>query len=115
MQVPSRYSGEGTILNRENYKELFAEQLKAEHFTERNENNPYNDEYNTGIFMGFSAKGYIGHTGGDPGTTSLMFFNADTKVGRIFITNTNFHDKEGQRQLWTVWDKLDGYSGKLKE
>lgn len=60
------YSGNGKILNNESYKELFKSQLTDVNYTERNES-VYNDEYNMGIFMGISAQGQIGHTGGDPG------------------------------------------------
>ncbi|WP_312418777.1 hypothetical protein [Epilithonimonas sp.] len=42
--------------------------------------------------MGFGYTGYIGHTGGDPGIMSIMFFDHKTSLGRIM--NTNFSDEE---------------------
>lgn len=55
---------------------------------DRNPDHPYKDDYQIGIFIGFSAMENIGHTGGDPGVSSLMFFNAEDKTGRILLVNT---------------------------
>ncbi|MEL7005642.1 MAG: serine hydrolase domain-containing protein [Bacteroidota bacterium] len=107
------YSGKGTLLTNESYHELFKYQLKPENFTEQDEEHPYNDEYNAGIFMGFSAKGYIGHSGGDPGVASLMMFNAESGVGRILFTNTNVNNQAGVDAFWGIWNTLGDYSEKL--
>lgn len=107
------YSGNGTLLSQKSYKELFKKQLKAENFEERNTTNPYNDEYNTGIFIGFSAMDNIGHTGGDPGVSSLMFFNAKDKIGRILLVNTDIQNQEGVNAYYGIFNKLGAYSKKL--
>lgn len=109
------YSGNGTLLSKKSYKELFKAQLKEKNFTERNTNNPYNDEYNSGIFMGFSAMGNIGHTGGDPGVSSLMFFNTKDKIGRILLINTDIENQKGFDAFFKIYDKLGDYSKKLKK
>jgi CubicO group peptidase (beta-lactamase class C family) len=108
------YSGNGVLLSEESYSELYREQLDSTHFKERNKENPYNDEYNFGIFIGFSAKGYVGHTGGDPGVASYMFFDINDKIGRLLITNTSLDDKEGEQEFFSVWDILEKYQGKLR-
>lgn len=95
--------------------ELFKQQLNAENFTERNANHPYKDEYNIGIFMGFSGTGNIGHTGGDPGTSSLMFFNPEDKIGRILLVNTNIENQEGVNAYYGIYNVLDDYSKRLME
>lgn len=107
------YSGNGTLLSQKSYKVLFKKQLKAENFEERNTTNPYNDEYNTGIFIGFSAMDNIGHTGGDPGVSSLMFFNAKDKIGRILLVNTDIQNQEGVNAYYGIFNKLGAYSTKL--
>lgn len=109
------YSGNGTLLTQKSYDELFRKQLKDENFEERNTNNPYNDEYNTGIFIGFSAMENIGHTGGDPGVSSLMFFNTKDKIGRILLVNTNIENQEGINAYYGIFDKLGEYSKKITE
>jgi len=105
-------SGNGTLLKKESYKELFTKQLSGQNYKERNAKSKYNDEYNIGIFMGFSAKGYIGHTGGDPGIAAFMFFNENSKLGKILIINTEL-DKESLGEFKDIWNKLDEYETKI--
>ncbi len=105
------YSGKGTLITEESYKTLFKEQLSAENFIDRDAEDYY-DEYNTGIFMGFTPNGYVGHTGGDPGVSSFMFFNPKTKIGRILIVNTDFGN-EGNQEFNAIWNKLGEYESKF--
>jgi CubicO group peptidase (beta-lactamase class C family) len=107
------FDGTGTLLKKESYKELFRQQLNENNFSERNEQNPYNEEYNTGLFMGFSYKGYVGHTGGDAGVASMLFFDPKTKTGRFLMLNTSFSTKAGNDQFYRIWDILGDYSEKL--
>ena len=106
-------SGGGTLLENRSYKELFKEQLGASSFPDRDEEDDYDDEYNTGIFMGFSPKGFIGHTGGDPGIATFMFFNPKTKIGRILIINTSVVNSEGVDQFYSIWNTLGKYENKI--
>ena len=105
------YNSNGKILNNQSYKELFKPQLTDINYTERNKST-YNDEYNMGIFMGISARGQIGHTGGDPGLATHMFFNSETKIGKLLIVNTNLK-KEGIKEFIAIWKKLEEYETKL--
>lgn len=107
------YNGKGTILTQKSYKEYFTPQLTASHFTERNDKNPYSESYNVGIFMGFGYTGYIGHTGGDPGVMSMLFFDPKNNLGRIMIFNTNFSDKKGNDAFYGIWNVLEKYQLKL--
>lgn len=107
------YNGNGTILSKESFKEYFRPQLEAKNFIERNDKNPYSDEYNSGIFMGFGYTGYIGHTGGDPGVISMMFFNPENNIGRIVIFNTSFSDQMGNDAFYGIWNELEKYQSKL--
>ncbi|TSE10545.1 serine hydrolase domain-containing protein [Aquimarina algiphila] len=111
IELIAGYNGEGNILKKESYKELFKAQLTDENFEERNEG-PYNDEYNMGIFMGISAQGQMGHTGGDPGVASYMFFNTKTKIGKILIVNTDLK-KEGINEFIDIWKTLEKYEARL--
>ncbi|MEM7550954.1 MAG: serine hydrolase domain-containing protein [Bacteroidota bacterium] len=107
------YSGEGKLLNKNSYQELFREQLTAESFPERDEEDDFDDEYNTGIFMGFTPKGFIGHTGGDPGIATFMFFDPGTKTGRVMMINTSIINQEGVDQFYDTWNTLGRYEKKL--
>ena len=114
-EIMKGYLGNGTLLSKASYKELFKRQLKGKSFTDRIPNHPYKDDYNIGIFIGFSGTGNIGHTGGDPGASSLMFFNPKDKIGRILIVNTNIENQEGVNAYYGIFNKLEEYSKKLKE
>ncbi len=103
------HNGNGILLTKESYTQFYKQQLTASNFIKRNEKNPYNDGYNAGIFIGFSAAGNIGHTGGDPGVSTMLFFNPTTKIGRLLITNTNIMNKAGNKQFFAIWDVLDKY------
>lgn len=107
------YNGKGSILSKESYKEYFKAQLSASNFTERNERNPYSESYNVGIFIGFGYTGYIGHTGGDPGVISMMFFDPKSNTGRIMLFNTSFSDKSGNDAFYGIWNLLEKYQNKL--
>lgn len=109
------YSGKGTILSQKSYKEYFTPQLSAINFTERNTQNPYSESYNVGIFMGFGYTGYIGHTGGDPGVMSMLFFDPKNNLGRIMIFNTNFSDKKGNDAFYGIWNVLEKYQLNLNK
>lgn len=108
------YNGKGTILSKESYREYFRPQLQAKHFSEREQNNPYNESYNVGIWMGFGYTGYIGHTGGDPGVVSIMFFDPKNNLGRIMVFNTSITDKAGNDAFYNIWNILEKYQTKLK-
>lgn len=105
------YNGEGKVLSDDGFKELFTQQLTADQFDERRES-AFNDEYNSGIFMGFSAKGYVGHTGSDPGVASFMFFNSTTGIGKILLINTELK-KEGVEEFIAIWQKMGEYEKQL--
>lgn len=111
VELISGYNEKGLLLTKESYKELFAPKLSDTTHTDRS-SNTYNDEYNMGVFMGMSSKGQIGHTGGDPGVTTLMFFNSKTKIGKIFLTNTDL-DNKGVKKLIAIWEKLEEYENKF--
>ncbi len=89
------YNKKGAILSQKSYQEYFSPQLSAANFIDRNERNPYSESYNVAIFIGFGYTGNIGHTGGDPGVMSMLFFDPETNLGRIMIFNTNCSDKIG--------------------
>lgn len=107
------YNGNGTLLSKESYKEYFKPQLAAKNFIDRNIQNPYSESYNVGILIGFGFTGYIGHTGGDPGVCTMMFFDPKKRIGRILITNTSISDKKGNDTFYRIWDKLEKYQSIL--
>lgn len=107
------YQGQGTVLQPASYRELFRPQLTAGHYEQRKEGNPYSYSYNTGLFMGFSYNGFIGHTGGDPGVVSLLFFDPKTGIGRLILLNTSITDNAGGAALYKILDTLAKYQQRV--
>lgn len=109
------YYGVGTLLDKNSYSELFKEQLSSNNLPGRNTKNPYNEEYNSGLFMGITPVGYIGHTGSDPGTETYMFFDPKTGTGKILVINTAIVSKEDYRHYKAIMSVLDKYERLLTQ
>ena len=107
------YQGKGTVLRPASYRELFRPQLAAGNFDERNERNPYSESYNVGIFMGFGYTGYIGHTGGDPGVVTLLFFDPKSGIGRLLMLNTSLTGKASEAAMYKIWNTLAKYQHQI--
>lgn len=112
LELMKGYFGNGSILSKESYKEYFTPQLKAENFQDRS-TSEYSDEYNMGLTMGFGSTGNFGHTGGDPGMNSVMWFFKDKKIGRYLIVNTDWDNKITGKDQKAIYDLLDEYFIKL--
>lgn len=108
------YAGNGTLLSPEAYRKFYATQLSDDNFEDRDAESVYNDEYDFGVFIGFSAKGYIGHTGGDPGVSTFMFFDEAKKIGSMMMINTDIYNEKGYQQFLSIWKKLEEYQDQLK-
>ncbi|WP_298500111.1 serine hydrolase [uncultured Algibacter sp.] len=97
--------GNGTILNANSYKELFKPQLQEKAFQEKENKN---EGYNTGLFLDLEpAYNVIGHTGGDPGINSFMFFDTKTGRGRILITNTDSQKENSGAVFYEIWNSIE--------
>jgi len=99
------HGGEGTLLQPSSYGELFTEQLPKKEVPK--DPNRYDDEFNSGIFMAFTPVGWIGHTGGDPGVSTFMFFDPKTKLGHIVMLNTSLTRESIDQQLIPIFKAVD--------
>ncbi|MVN77597.1 serine hydrolase [Hymenobacter sp. HMF4947] len=107
------YYGQGTVLTPASYRELFRPELTAKNFESRNECNPYNESYNVGIFMAFGYTSYVGHTGGDPGVVTLLFFDLKSGISRVLLLNTNLAARAGGTTIFKIWDTLVRYQHRV--
>lgn len=105
------YSGNGTLLSKESYKEFFTQQLKPENFIDR-DTSEFGD-YNIGITMSFGPTGNFGHFGGDPGLFSVIYFDKEKNTGKYYITNTDADGKESGKYHGQIVKLLDEYAEKL--
>jgi CubicO group peptidase (beta-lactamase class C family) len=100
IELINGYSGHGSILDADSYKEFFKSQLEESAFGGK-------ENFNVGLFIDKElAYNVIGHTGGDPGTNTMMFFNIEDKKGRILITNTDSKKENSMGTMWEIWDAL---------
>lgn len=106
------FYGKGTLLKKDSYQSYFTPQLSNEQFIDR-ATSEYSDEYNMGITMGFGATGNFGHTGGDPGMFSVIWFDQFKKLGRYFIINTDWNNELTGKDQKAIYDILDHYQTKL--
>lgn len=100
------YAGNGKLLNKESYKKLFEKQQSL--------NNEKTEDY--GIFIEFRdgflniKNDMIGHNGSDPGVFTAMYFNPQTKIGKIVLVNT---DTDFTDNVWPeieqIWKTLSEY------
>ena len=114
-ELIAAYNGNGKILSSQSYTALFKPTLDDSYFEERDTEFPYNDEYDMGVFMGHSGTGLIGHTGGDPGISSFMFFDPKTGLGNYMMINTSIIDEEGVNQLFGIMQALEEFGPQLQE
>lgn len=63
-------------------------------------------EPNQGLFWAWRRNGTVGHTGGDTGLSSFLFFDPITRVGKIFITNTELQGRTAA-EFKVIWQALD--------
>jgi len=73
------------------------------------------EEENGGIFWSQNKSGLYGHTGGDPGITSFLFFNHETGIGRIMFINQFAETKEIVSQLRTIWTTMGAFENAINE
>lgn len=109
------YSGSASLLSKESYSALFNKNFFDEFSKESfpDDENPFmNIKYDEGVFMGLAPKGYVGHTGADPGTITFMFFNKHTNKGFVFITNRTiwWEFENALKDLWSIMDILEQHT-----
>jgi len=75
------------------------------------------DEDENRAFWGMGQKSRnIGHGGSDPGVQTDLQFNADSKIGRIIITNVNAEDNENLwRQYRQIHNIIAKYESKFEQ
>ena len=102
--------GKGTLLNEQSYSLFYTPTLDTIQNPEQEVTNAFNDEYNMGIFIGQSGTGNWGHSGGDPGTATLMFFDPELKLGQLMMVNCDLNN-ETYFEYIGIWQTLCTYTG----
>lgn len=63
-------------------------------------------EPNQGLFWAYRRNGTVGHSGGDTGLSSFLFFDPVTRVGKVFVTNTELQGRTAA-EFKVIWQALD--------
>ena len=100
------YQGNGSLLTSAAYKEAYTGALSEEQVASRGY-----DDY--AVFFEISENHQIGHSGSDPGVTTLMYFDAESGVGRYLQVNTGVN-KKNRDNFRDIYNKLKEYQGEFK-
>lgn len=95
------YYGAGALLKQSSYEILFKQRLPQKKVPKKR--NCYDDEFNSGIFMGITPAGYVGHSGSDPGIATFMFFDPNSGLGHIIMLNTSLSGASVEKQLIPIF------------
>lgn len=92
-EIIRSYDGKGSLLQSKSVKEMIRKQFEGEELTE-------------GICWDLSFEGLAGHPGNDFGTSTLMYFNPTTGVGRILFTNTSTENEAQEDAFYSIFNTL---------
>ena len=87
------YAGHGTILTQSSYTEMFKSQSNL-------------FEIDGGLGWDLSFACCIGHAGNDYGTSTFMFFEPNTGIGRIIFSNVSMEIEEIQNAMYGMMELL---------
>lgn len=107
------YDGKGTLLTKDSYKTFFEKHFSNELNKKGRINVGTFIEYNND-FIG-STDLLIGHNGSDLGSLAMMYFNPETKIGKILMINTDIDYKEEivVPYIKSVWKTIIEFENKL--
>lgn len=107
------YQGEGKLLSKDSYKEFYKKQFDKPINESGRINVGIFNEYNND-FIG-STDLLIGHNGSDFGSFALMYFNPETKIGTIVMSNTDIDYKDDVvvPVIKDIWKTVIEYKDKL--
>lgn len=104
-EIIEGFAGEGRILSKDSFLTLLGKQFATNNLPLKIDPK----EPNQGVFFVHRKNGLIGHTGSDPGVSAFMFFNPKTKIGKIFITNTDIGESKNLAarfvEIWRVLEE----------
>lgn len=106
LEMIKGYHGQSDLMHSESFKELFKAQLPEGLTRQSNQRKIVN----SGVFWMHAANNQLFHNGGNTlGGTIYMWFNTETGVGRILMTNYLVEDKNSHQQFMSIWKALDNY------
>lgn len=111
-EIIKGYNGNGTLLKTETYVKFFKKQLDATHFKDEKSLADFNKGFNKGVFIDYD-RNRIGHSGGDPGVSTTMYFNPKNNMGNIVFLNTDFNSQESYDTFVATNELLQEFENKI--
>lgn len=106
VEIIKGYNGQGILLSSQSYKTMLSSQYQLD--TQKT-----GGKKSIGIFWSLRESGIIGHTGGNYGVSTFMFFDPKSNIGTILFTNIDFEpNKELTNQFISIWNVLEKYKNK---
>lgn len=92
------YQGNSDFLKKESWAVFYTRYFSGKSVKGINTKEP-----DSGIFIVYSRSGSIGHTGSDPGVSTLLAFNPESNTGKIFMANEDITPKniEMFKEIWS--------------
>lgn len=110
MAILKGYAGQDGLLKAKSFQQMLSPQFPAN----RLPGGLPPKDINQGIFWVMRSNGSIGHTGSDPGASAFMFFNPETGVGRLFMTNIDMENNADiAAQFAAIWKALGDAESRL--
>ncbi len=99
-------SGKGILLNKRSYQEM----LSVQHEQQFGKFKGRKD----GIFWEYRRDGWMGHSGGDIGVSTLMYLDPETNIGLTFTCNVMpLESDSSNAQSKSIWSLLKRYGQML--
>jgi len=111
MAMTRGYQGESQLLSPESFQVMMSNQYKQSPLSISIKET----EGRSGIFwdiFGKEGKGDIGHNGSDPGILTFMYFDPESGIGCLLMTNTDAEDKQ-IKEVVRMWHMLINYKNSL--
>lgn len=105
------YKGESQLLSAESFQIMMSNQYEQNPLSKSIQET----EGRSGIFwdiFGKEGKGDIGHNGSDPGILTFMYFDPESGIGCLLMTNTDSEDKQ-IKEVVRMWHLLINYKNSL--
>ena len=95
------YNGNSKLLAKDSWIEFFTKNFEGNSTIK----NLDLREPDSGIFVVYFKSGKIGHTGSDPGVSTILMFDPKTNIGQIFMSNKDLV-KDNLQEFKTIWSKI---------
>ncbi len=106
-ELINAYQGKGTLLNKNSYEIFFKKYLNESHFkTEKSSRDHKEKGFNKGVFITYKDN-TIGHSGGDPGVTTMLYFNPETNKGYALLFNSDFNTDQEEQAFLSIAELLN--------